>query len=95
MEVIDIDVAKLIALGDNLIAISNDLDSYNQSFEEYVTKLQSKGIWRGASATTFRQLSEKDVIQYKDYSESIKELGDVIKTEAEALQEEVNSLREI
>lgn len=95
MEVIDIDATKLINLGDNLIVISNNYDYYNKSFAEYVTKLQSNSIWRGAAATTFRQLSEKDVVQYKDYCESIKELGEVIKREAEALEEEITSLKDI
>ena len=95
MEVIDIDTTKLIDLGDNLITISNNLDSYNKSFEEYVTKLQVNGIWKGSSATTFRNLSKKDVVQYIDYSESIKKLGEVIKREAEALEDEIKSLKDI
>ena len=95
MEVIDIDATKLTDLGDSLMAVSKDLDFYNKSFEEYVTKLQVNGIWRGASATNFRILSEKDVVQYRDYSESIKKLGEVIKSEAEALEEEIKSLKDI
>ena len=95
MDVIDIDATKLVNLGDDLIAISNDYGYYNKHFEEYVTKLQSKGIWKGSSATTFRTLSEQDIIHYKDYCESIKKLGEVIKREAEALEEEITSLKEI
>ena len=34
---------------------------------------------------------EQDIIHYKDYCESIKKLGEVIKREAEALEEEITS----
>ena len=94
MEVIDIDTSKVGTLGENLITISNNMDSYNEYFEEYVTKLQKNGAWKGNSATYFRQVSEKDVVQYKDYSESIKKLGEILVKEATELQSEIDSLKD-
>ena len=94
MEVISIDTNATINLCDNLVAISDNMDSYNENFAEYVTKLQTKDIWRGLSATYFRDLSKEDIEQYKSYSESIRKIGDDLKKEIEALEDEINSLKD-
>ena len=95
MEIIDIDTSKVIELGDNLSTISDNFDSYIESFEGYTTKMQKQSIWKGKTATGFRIASEKDIVQYKNYSKSISDLGKTLKAEAEALEGEIASLKEI
>ena len=57
--------------------------------------MQANNIWKGQAATNFRILSKTDIEQYKKYSKSINDLGKTLKAEAEALEGEIASLKEI
>ncbi|MBR4262372.1 MAG: hypothetical protein IKQ35_03300 [Bacilli bacterium] len=93
MEKINVDTQELKSSGNDLKRLSNNLSGNFDDFFDLIKNVPLKNIWTGKVAETYTKnaMTEKDM--YKNYSESINKLGDVMVEHAEKLEQLIRDNR--